>query len=157
MFIVVVHISTGSVRAIPVQCNMTNNKVSEAGRWPDTVGTYHNDSDWTELRYYRLRCELTRAARGEVFRVYHDHWKRPFEKVDCERSGCVPVIWNIFSGAQPIIDVYWSSVIKFVTTASQLKICQVDAINPNSTIFTTSQLNDLNICQTSGRFSAFGM
>ena len=135
---------------------MTNNKVSEAGRWPDTVGTYHNDPDWTELRYYRLRCKFTRVIRNKVYRVYRDHWKRPFEKADCERSGCVPIIWNTISGGQPIIDVYWSSVIKFATTAPLLKICQVDVINPNSTTFTTSQLNDLNLCQPSGRFSPFG-
>lgn len=131
--------------------------MSEAGRWPDTIGTYHGDLNWTELRYYRLRCEFSNNAgavpRKNLFRVHHDHWKRLFEKADCERAGCIPVIWNsntTFIRGRPVIDVYWSNVIQFATTALQLKICT--AAN-EKTVFTTSQLNNLTICQPSGRFS----
>ena len=157
------YITVAAVRAIPVQCAMSNNKVSEAGNWPDTVGTYHNDLDWTELRYYRLRCEFSSNPRtfprGDLFRVYHDHWRRPFERADCERAGCIPVIWksnSSFSNSQPIIDVYWSNVIQFATTAPQLKVCQINAANQSIIAFTTSQLNDLSVCQPSGRFNVSG-
>ena len=150
------------VRAtIPVQCAMSSNTVNEAGNWPDTVGTYHNDLKWTELGYYRLRCEfLNGNSRDDsvVFKVYHDHWKRPFEKADCERAGCTPVMWNSnspFLSGHPIIDVYWSNVVQFATTATQLKICETNATNPTVT-FTTSQLNDMTVCQPSGRFRRFG-
>ena len=140
---------------------MSDNKVSEAGNWPDTIGTYRNDANWTELRYFRLRCEFLSSAEnvaGSIFRVHHDHWKRSFEKADCERTGCIPVIWNSnssFFPARPIIDIYWSNVIQFATTAPQLKICKIAHSDAGIT-FTTSQLNDLTICKPSGRFSGFG-
>ena len=141
---------------------MSSNKVFEAGNWPDTVGTYHNDLNWTELGYYRLRCEILNSNpywNVRLFKVYHDHWTRPFEKEDCERAGCIPVIWNSNSSSlsgQPIIDVYWSNVIQFATTAPQLKICEINTTNFN-TIFTTSQLNNMNVCQPSGRISQLGI
>lgn len=136
---------------------MSSNKVSEAGNWPDTVGTYHNDLNWTDLRYYRLRCEFTNSISSvseSLFRVHHDHWKRPFEKSDCKYAGCIPIIWNSnasYARGQPIIDVYWSNQIRFAMTASQLKICEITTNNVNITL-TTSQLNNLTMCQPSGRF-----
>lgn len=137
--------------------------MTEAGNWPHTVGTYRNDFNWTELNYFRLRCEFSSSNPGTnpqsaLYRVYHDHWKRPFEKIDCEHTGCTPVIWNSnssFSRGDPIIDVYWGNVIQFGTTAPQLKICEINVANLN-VILTTSQLNDLTLCQPSGRFSALG-
>lgn len=141
---------------------MSNNRVSEAGNWPNTVGTYHNDFNWAELRYYRLQCEFSgnprNFAQRDLFEVYHDHWKRPFEREDCQRAGCTPIIWNSnssFVNGQSIIDVYWGNPIQFAITASQLKICKTNASSRN-TALTTSQLNDMTTCQPSGRFSAVG-
>ena len=160
-FGVAVALTIGVVRGLPVRCTMSGNKVSEAGRWPYTVGTYRSDSKWTELKYYRLQCNFSGSSVGyesNLFRVYHDHWKRPFEKADCEYAGCIPVIWNAPATVvdrRRIIDVYWANVVRFVTTAAQLKICKIDAANVNVTL-KTSQLNDPTICQPSGSIRIIG-